>query len=780
MKSPLHILHLEDEPNDARLIQTQLADSGLECTITVVDNRTEFLARLEHGWVDLVLSDYAVPGFDGMAALKVVRERWPMLPFVLVSGTFGEEVAVESLKNGATDYVLKDGLARLAPVVLRAMAEQERELERRRAEVELRWKTALLEAQVNASIDGILVVDEHARKLVQNERMAELWHLPPHIMENADDEAELAFILEQVREPAAFLARVRHLYAHPNEISRDEIERKDGTVLDRYSAPVQGKHGKPYGRIWVFRDITPLKQTEAQLRKLSQAVEQSPAMVVITDLQGSIEYVNPKFSHVTGYAFAEVAGQNPRLLKSGKLEPGFYRELWSALNRGEDWQGEFHNRKKNGELYWERATISPIRSERGVVTHFLAIKEDITEYKRLEEQFRQAQKMEAVGRLAAGVAHDFNNLLTVILGYSDILLGEAGVANGLRDSLVEVKNAGERAAGLTRQLLAFSRQQLLEPREVDLNETVSASARMLQRLVGEDIILELQQDPDLPHVLVDPGQLEQAIMNLVVNARDAIPQFGKITVTTSQASLPEADGQAPPGAHPGTQPGRQVVLTVADTGCGMDEATLGRIYEPFFSTKEPGKGTGLGLAMVFGFIQQSGGFIGVTSAPGQGTTFKIQLPALLEAGSAGVNGAGAEPLPAGTETILLVEDEAGVRQLGRRLLEARGYTVLEAARGDEALRLAETHAGGIDLLLTDVVMPGMGGGQLVAAMRTLRPEVKILLVSGYSGDALHRHGGVSAGMNLLAKPFTASSLALRVREVLDNPDSAAANWPSPH
>ncbi len=780
MKSPLHILHLEDEPNDARLIQTQLANSGLDCTITVVANRTEFLAMLEHGWVDLVLSDYAVPGFDGMMALKVVRERWPMLPFVLVSGTLGEEVAVESLKNGATDYVLKDGLSRLAPVVVRAMAEQERELERRRAEVELRWKTALLEAQVNASIDGILVVDEHGRKLVQNERMAELWHLPPHITENADDEAELAFILDQVREPAAFLARVRHLYAHPDEISRDEIERKDGTVLDRYSAPVQGKQGKSYGRIWVFRDITTLKQTEAQLRKLSQAVEQSPAMVVITDLQGSIEYVNPRFSLVTGYAFAEVAGQNPRLLKSGKLEPGFYRELWGAIQSGRNWQGEFHNRKKSGELYWERATISPMSNQRGEMTHFLAIKEDITEYKRLEEQFRQAQKMEAVGRLAAGVAHDFNNLLTVILGYSDILLGETGVVNGMRDSLVEVKNAGERAAGLTRQLLAFSRQQLLEPREVDLNETVSACARMLQRLVGEDILLELHQDPDLPHVLVDPGQLEQAIMNLVVNARDAIPQFGKITISTAQATLTEADGQAHPGAHSGSQPGRQVVLTVADNGCGMDEATLARIYEPFFSTKEPGKGTGLGLAMVFGFIQQSGGLIGVTSAPGHGTTFKIQLPALLVGGEAGGGDAGVEALPDGTETILLVEDEAAVRQLGRRLLEARGYTVLEAARGDEALRLAESHAGVIDLLLTDVVMPGMGGSQLAEAMRALRPDIKQLLVSGYSGDALHRHGGVGAGMNLLAKPFTAASLATRVREVLDSPDSAAANWPSPH
>jgi CheY-like chemotaxis protein len=387
----------------------------------------------------------------------------------------------------------------------------------------------------------------------------------------------------------------------------------------------------------------------------------------------------------------------------------------------------------------------------------------------LEAQFRQAQKMEAVGRLAAGVAHDFNNLLTVILGYSDLVLGELGPENSLRDSLVEVKKAGERASGLTRQLLAFSRQQLLEPRDVDVNETVTDCARMLQRLVGEDITLGVVQDVGLPHVKVDPGQLEQAIINLVVNARDAIPRFGKITITTSLITLTEAECRL----HPLARPGPQVVLAVADTGSGMDEATLARIYEPFFTTKEPGKGTGLGLAMVFGFIQQSGGHITVASAPGQGTTFKIHLPALARAGAEALNLDRVEPLPGGSETILLVEDESAVRQLSRQLLEARGYTVITAAHGEEALRLAEAHAGGIDLLLTDVVMPGMGGGQLAEVIRERRPEIKILLVSGYSGEALNRHGGVTPGMNLLPKPFTVISLAVKVREVLDEPPGAS-------
>jgi len=768
MKSPLHILHLEDDANDARLIQAQLENGGLNCAITRVETREDFVGRLERGGVDLILSDYAVPGFDGLSALNLVRSRWPMLPIVLVSGTLGEELAVESLKSGATDYVLKDRLTRLVPVVQRALADREREAARQRSDQELRWKTALLEAQLNSTNDGILVVDEHGRKVLQNERLAELWHLPATIANGADDAAQIAFILAQVCLPEAFAARVRHLYDHPDETSRDEIELKDGTVLERYSAPVRDKQGRRYGRIWVFHDITALKQTEVQLRKLSQAVEQSPAMVVITDLQGRIEYVNPKFTQVTGYAIAEVTGQNPRLLKSGTLEPARYQELWAAITSGRTWLGEFHNRKKNGELYWERAAISPIMNQRGETTHFLAVKEDVTEHKQLEAQFRQAQKMEAIGRLAAGVAHDFNNLLTVILGYSDLLLGEPEALNGQVDSVREIKKAGERAAGLTRQLLAFSRQQILEPRELDLNEIVVDCSRMLQRLVGEDITLNVLQDAGLPPIKVDPGQLEQALINLVVNSRDAIPGFGKITVTTSRATISEADGRLPSAAPPG----HYVELAVTDTGCGMDEATLARIFEPFFTTKEPGKGTGLGLAMVFGFIQQSGGHITVTSTPGQGTRFKILLPALpcetAETAAANL----LEPVPNGTETILLVEDERGVRQLSRCLLEARGYTVLEAARGDEALRLAEGYAGSIDLLLSDVVMPGMGGGQLAGAILALRPNLKILLVSGYSGDALNRHGGVTPGMTLLLKPFTVSALAVKVREALDGKSGA--------
>jgi PAS domain S-box-containing protein len=471
------------------------------------------------------------------------------------------------------------------------------------------------------------------------------------------------------------------------------------------------------------------------------------------------------FTEVTGYTLAEARGRNPRVLKSGAQPVAFYEEMWRTILAGRTWRGEFHNKKKNGDLFWERASISPILGPHGDVTHFVAIKEDITEHKQLEARLRQTQKMEAVGRLAAGVAHDFNNLLTVILGYSDLLLGDPPLAETQRELLDEIKKAAERGAGLTRQLLAFSRQQVLEPQVLDLNTVVADCGRMLRRLVGEDIDLVITPEPGVKRVKADPGQLEQALINLVVNARDAIAQYGRITVETAAVTLDEEFCRS----HPEAKPGPHIRLAVTDTGCGMDEATQARIFEPFFTTKERGKGTGLGLAMVFGFIKQSGGHVSVTSTPGQGSTFQVYLPALAEAAVAAGAETRREKPRGGRETILLAEDEAGVRMLVRLILTARGYTVLEAAGGAQALALARSHAAPIHLLISDVVMPGMSGPELVMHMQALKPGIRILLMSGYSGDALDRHGGLPASTFLLAKPFAVPVLELKVREILNGP-----------
>jgi nitrogen-specific signal transduction histidine kinase/FixJ family two-component response regulator len=391
--------------------------------------------------------------------------------------------------------------------------------------------------------------------------------------------------------------------------------------------------------------------------------------------------------------------------------------------------------------------------------------EDVTERRQLEEQLRQAQKMEAVGRLAAGLAHDFNNLLTVVIGYSDLLMQRLSADDRLRPAMEEIKKAGEQAASLTRQLLAFSRKQALQPQVLDLSSLLSNVDKMLQRVIGEDIELVTHLPPGLGHVKADPGQIEQVIMNLALNARDAMPQGGQLTLEAANVELDSSYASS----HESVVPGHFVMLAMSDTGTGMDAETQAHIFEPFFTTKEKGKGTGLGLSTVYGIIKQSGGNIWVYSEPARGTTFKIYLPRVDQAVELITPGElGVEELSQGSETILLVEDEEAVRSLAREVLECRGYHVLEAKGAIEALQVGEQHKERIHLLLTDVVMPQMSGRELAEHLAPLRPETKVLYMSGYADNAVVHHGLLDPGTALLQKPFTADALARKLREVLDS------------
>jgi PAS domain S-box-containing protein len=511
----------------------------------------------------------------------------------------------------------------------------------------------------------------------------------------------------------------------------------------------------------IFTDVTDRKTVEEEHARLSRAVESAAESIVITDPDGTIVYVNPAFERISGYSRAEALGRNPRILKSGAHDTAFYAALWAKLGRGEVWEGRIVNRRKDGTQYEEEAAISPVRDENGRLVNYVAVKRDVTRERRLEQQLLQSQKMEAVGRLAGGVAHDFNNLLGVIVGYGELLLKRLPEEDRNRSGLEQLLKAAERASSLTRQLLAFSRRQILQPRVLDLNVVVSDMERMLKRLIGEDIDLVTHLDSELACVKADPGQLEQVIMNLAVNARDSMPGGGRLTVETRNVELGPAD-------HTMVEAGRYVLVAITDTGCGIDTAALPHVFEPFFTTKELGKGTGLGLSTVYGIVKQSGGYVWAYSEVGRGATFKVYLPAVAARSSPRDEAPVSRPTP-GTETVLVVEDEAMLRGLLRDALEGGGYTVLDAPSGEEALRRAEEHAGPIDLLLTDVVMPGMSGPAVAERVATLRPRIRVLYMSGYPDSAIVRHGVLQQGMEFLGKPFAPDVLLQRVRTILDTP-----------
>jgi len=540
--------------------------------------------------------------------------------------------------------------------------------------------------------------------------------------------------------------------------------RKDGSEfpISLSTSVVRDDQGQVVGLLGVARDISEQRARETRLRLQEAALAATVDAVVITDRDGAIEWVNPAFTRLTGYSPEEAVGQNPRMLKSGAHSDSFYRELWDTLLTGNVWYGELSNRRKDGTLYTEEMTITPVTDESGRIAHFAAIKRDITERIRLENSLHGARRMEALGQLAGGVAHDFNNLLGVIRGYGELLVGQMKAPDPRLEKLEQILEASQRAAKLTRQLLAFGRQQVLAPQVVDLNAIVAEAEKLVRRLVGENVEVVVVPGTDLGRVRVDPSQIDQVLLNLAANARDAMPDGGRVTIETANVEVDEAEARSREGARAGPF----LRLRVCDTGVGMDERTRTRIFEPFFTTKDVGSGTGLGLASVYGIVKQSGGYVWVESAPGRGACFEIYLPRVEEALEPV-----AQPLPPPARrtpaTILLVEDEASLRDIAQELLEASGYTVLTVANGAEALALAEQQASGsIQLLLTDVVMPGMSGPALAQSIRARWPDIQVVFMSGYSQEAVQKQGLLEAGTRLLAKPFSLNTLVRSVEEAL--------------
>ncbi len=637
---PLRVLHLEDNRDYSALVSSKLAAEGIAADVICVDRKSAFDEALDHGPYDLIIADYSLPDCNGVEAMKLAQQKAPGTPILLVSGTIGEEAAIESLKAGACDYVLKQWPERLIPAVRRALRESDERKHRVRAETALERREKLFLALTENALDIVTVISAEANILYISSSAFRVIGYQP----------------EELTGQNAFA------YIHPED--------------------------------------------HALVQKDLEHCIATPAMTTTSKFR--VRHKDGSWRHVETIC----------------------RSLLADPEIG------------------------------GVVVNL----RDMTERHRLEEQLRHSQKMEAIGQLAGGVAHDFNNILTVIHGHASLMRATGPLPGNLGASVDQIHQAAERAAALTRQLLTFSRRQVMQPKPLDLNSVLSNMTRMLGRLLGEDIALQFNYAPSETWVLADEGMMEQVLMNLAVNARDAMQGGGRLIIGVSGKDIQPEDLFK----HPDGRVGHFVCFTVTDTGCGIPPDVLPRIFEPFFTTKPIGKGTGLGLATVYGIVKQHDGWIEVDSAMGRGTTFRVLLPLAQGNGKSSAESSLEQKLPRGKETILVAEDEAPVRELVSSVLRALGYDVLEAENGARAWEVWQRHKDQIQLVLTDIIMPGgMTGRDLVERIRAARPGLKAIYTSGYSSDIVGKDFVLNEGVNYLQKPFLPQILARAVRKCLD-------------
>jgi len=763
-------LRLRDAERDAgeraELLRATLTSIGDGVVATDVQGRVVFLnavAETLTGWTQL---EAAGQPLGQILAIMNAHTRLPVTnpaEQALADGT------VVGLANH-TILVARDGTERpiadcAAPIrttgdalsgavlVFRDVTEQYA------AEEALHRERTVLRTLIDSLPDAIWTKDALARFVVGNRAHIELVR--------AGSEAEVAgktgFELHPPELAGAYHEDDLRVLDHGETVLNREELIRDATGRERWylvtKTPLRDRAGNVIGLVGIARNIQERKEAEEELRsgrELLRAVMGSvPDAVITTDERGIVRSANTAAERMFGSSAGVLTGRDVR-----ELVPDVFGDEMTGRRTACEPGREIEARRQNGSAFPAELSVTEFRLENA--RHFTVVVRDVTAHKKLEDQLRHAQKMEAVGRLAGGVAHDFNNLLTVINGFSEVLLDELPHPNTNRPAVEAIREAGARAAELTRQLLTFSRKAIVEPKVLDINEVVAQSAKLLKRLIGEDVTLTTILAPDLARVKADLSQIEQAVVNLAVNARDAMPDGGQLTIETCNVRLRSEDVVA----YPDLAPGDYVRLAISDTGMGMTDEVRAKIFEPFFTTKEPGKGTGLGLAMVYGAVQSHGGHISVYSEVGVGSTFKILLPVTTETRTS--RETGEAPLAErGTETLLLAEDEEGVRRLSRFVLESHGYTVFEAASGLEAVALAASHPGRIHLMVTDVVMPEMGGREAAEAIRAQRPDLKVLFMSGYTEDAVILHGIVEATDAFLQKPFTPLTLARKVRAILD-------------
>ncbi len=884
----LQVLAVEDSEDDALLLACEFRKGGLDAEFTRVDTQESLRSALGEGNWDIALCDYAMPHYSGMAALRTIREMAPDLPVIFVSGTMGEDVAVEAMRAGANDYLMKDNLKRLVPAVDRELRDAAVRVERKRAEEDLRksqqayaslvntvegivwerdvptfrftfvsqqaerllgypierwlqepdfwpnhlhpddreaalqfrarateemrdhdfcyrmiaadgravwlhdlvtvvvengrpaklrgimvditesklaeealrWRTAFFEAQVDSDLDGILVVDSWGKKLLQNQRMSDLWRIPQRIADDPDDAKQVQFVTGRTKHPQQFAEKVAYLYAHTDEVSRDEIELIDGTVLDRYSSPVRDKNGRYYGRIWTFRDITEHKRAQERIREQAALLDHTQDVVLVLGQDRRLRYCNRSAERFYGLP----VGQLPEL-DATQLLFGTHAQLYAeicqtTLERG-TWSGEIRQTTALGAQRMVLSRWNLIQDAGDQPASFLIVNTDVTEHKRLEQQFLRAQRMESIGTLASGVAHDLNNILAPILMAVDLLRPMAQQPAD-QEILNLLKTSARRGADIVRQLLTFGRGLEGERVELQPRTLLKEMAEVIRETFPKSITLEQRFPETLWTLRADTTQIQQVLMNLCVNARDAMPRGGRLTLAAENLVLDDDYARLNPEAKAGPY----VVLQVADTGTGISPEVIDKIFDPFFTTKDPGKGTGLGLATVLGIVKGHGGFVRVQSQPGQGTQFHAYLPAT----GSEVTGSServAPELPQGHgELVLLADDEESMRQIARRMLESCGYRVVTAADGAEGLATYRGQSKAIQVLVTDMVMPILDGAGLIRAARQIEPGLRVVAMSG-----LHSHEEEALGEALradafLSKPFSPDQLLVTVHKVL--------------
>jgi len=798
VNSPPRILVIDDNAHLRRILLRILKAAHYDVSGAATGVAGLELARQLRP--DLVLLDVVLPDVTGFTVCRQIKRELAThrIHVVLISSLeTTSQAQAEGLEAGADGYITRplsnqEMLARVAAAlrcktVEDQLAQKQEKLEQRvheqmaqleatnralEQEIREHHKTEVaLRATLDATPDGILVVDNEQQIAHTNLRFAELWHIPSKLMANRDDNKLLQYAREQLEDPEAFLAKVKELYQTARE-DFDVLRFKDGRIFDRFTCPLRDDQ-KIMGRVWCFRDITERKHAEEALlheRHLLHALmENIPDRVYFKD-------TNSRFTRIS-HSHTASLGLNDPQAAIGKTDADFKpcefaqqtrAEEQKIIETGEPLLAKVEQAvKSDGRVQWTSAAKVPIKDQTGRVVGIVGISRDITREIEIQQQIQQVHKLEAVGRLAGGIAHDFNNILQIIGGFTEIMLESTAETDQLHHDLLEIQKAAKRAADLTSQLLAFGRKQMILPRALDLNLVIHKTENMLRRLLGEDIQINTQLDPDLARVKMDPGQLDQIIVDLTVNARDAMPDGGRVTLSTANVIFKDADL----ATHPKARLGHFVRLSVADTSAGMSMDVIAHIFEPFFSTKVQGRGTGLGLAVIYGIAEQSNGWISVHSHVGQGSTFDVYLPAYhaeqIDSPQAPTHVREPAPItpPSQGKRILLTEDEPGVRNVALQVLRKNGYDVVATESVQEALAMFEREGGRFDLLFSDVVLPDGNGVDLASKLKLLKPGLPILLCSGYTDERSRWNTISETGFHFLQKPYHTTALLNTVHQV---------------